>query len=103
MAESEAKAITRNTRVTIGAVGSVAVAILAVFGFLNARFASIDESLTDTRESISEINFSLREIRTSIDTLNHRSEVFVSRDRFLLWLEVLKAMNPDVIIPPFGY
>lgn len=94
-------AITRNTRVTIGAVASVAVILVGTFNLVNNRFKGIEDKLDEFSTGLLEITFNLRGISKSIEDLSSDHAGFVRKRDMEAWVEVLRARNPELDAPDF--
>ncbi len=91
--------ITKNTTVTVGLVLALIAGLVAGFGLLDSRFKDVGKSLGELGDSVTEITFSLREIRTSISGLEKRSNGMLSYRDFDAWVRLLQAQNPNLEIP----
>ena len=101
-------AISKDTKVTLGALIAAAGVILGSFAMLDKRFETAAEELGGLREDLSaqsselsEIKFSLRELDRRVGDLRDSSAGYVSRDRVDSWIELFKAKNPALDVPPF--
>lgn len=72
-----------------------------IYGFtlLDSRFEDVGESLGGLRGDVSEMTYSLREIRSSIGSLELQTEGMISTRDFNAWVRLLRAQNPGIEIP----
>jgi hypothetical protein len=95
---SDDPTITRNTRVTIGSVATLGAGLVGMFMMLHNRLRAFEEPLDEVSENLRNIQYSLREIRDDIKTLDVQAAGLLTRTEFNAWVQVLDK-NPELNIP----